>query len=373
MQPPNVEESRPCQWANSLGEVEGELVCLFICPCRENLGQWEKIVRGEEASSWVPVWESAESSPECESANVGPVKVDNWPDFSGCCPPLQAAWKPGPVQRLCSSSVKGRLPAMTGSDAEHQQVTFARGQQSVTLPRWWDGDAPTVSPGLVVDTVDFRVWNRACYPITQKLLEDHVVKWTVWLSLVSLFFPDQFQLFFFFFCCCPIFWGLNSEPFARQEFDIVSLVSKWYIIFFFQLMVALLHAKVMRCMDFLKWEDAWYDPWVIALGGVLLIVLCYYGKRSFKSTWMKQPILTQMAKKNFTLPLTKMGPDNPVPFGVTRKSHYSWPNHPALKDLSVQVGFWSSERQKPWATSSFLRRISSRKRVLGGVLAWRVK
>nr|XP_023678285.1 cAMP and cAMP-inhibited cGMP 3',5'-cyclic phosphodiesterase 10A isoform X3 [Paramormyrops kingsleyae] len=45
--------------------------------CRENLGQWEMIVKGEEASSWVPVWESAESSPECESANADPVKVDN--------------------------------------------------------------------------------------------------------------------------------------------------------------------------------------------------------------------------------------------------------------------------------------------------------
>ncbi|KAL4641281.1 cAMP and cAMP-inhibited cGMP 3',5'-cyclic phosphodiesterase 10A isoform X1, partial [Arapaima gigas] len=54
--------------------------------CRENLGQWEKIVRGEEASSWVPHGEAEESSlphttpehsQECNSPSSGPVKVDN--------------------------------------------------------------------------------------------------------------------------------------------------------------------------------------------------------------------------------------------------------------------------------------------------------
>uniref|UniRef100_A0A8D0CB80 Phosphodiesterase n=1 Tax=Scleropages formosus TaxID=113540 RepID=A0A8D0CB80_SCLFO len=46
----------------------------LLTACRENLGQWEKIVRGEEASSRVP---RREPGAERESPSSGPVKVDN--------------------------------------------------------------------------------------------------------------------------------------------------------------------------------------------------------------------------------------------------------------------------------------------------------
>ncbi|XP_029109933.1 cAMP and cAMP-inhibited cGMP 3',5'-cyclic phosphodiesterase 10A isoform X4 [Scleropages formosus] len=58
----------------------------LLTACRENLGQWEKIVRGEEASSRVPRREAegsgepratAEPGAERESPSSGPVKVDN--------------------------------------------------------------------------------------------------------------------------------------------------------------------------------------------------------------------------------------------------------------------------------------------------------
>ncbi|XP_022540924.1 cAMP and cAMP-inhibited cGMP 3',5'-cyclic phosphodiesterase 10A isoform X3 [Astyanax mexicanus] len=45
----------------------------LLSACRENLGQWEKIVRGDDPSAWVPAEEIApEQLPES-----GPVKVDN--------------------------------------------------------------------------------------------------------------------------------------------------------------------------------------------------------------------------------------------------------------------------------------------------------
>lgn len=44
-----------------------------VCVCRDNLGQWEKIVQGEEPSAGVP---SEEHEPS-ELSESGPVKVDN--------------------------------------------------------------------------------------------------------------------------------------------------------------------------------------------------------------------------------------------------------------------------------------------------------
>ena len=54
-------------------EMSGGL-CVCVCVCRENLSQWERIVKGEETSGWVPADVAEE---EGEPADSGPVKVDN--------------------------------------------------------------------------------------------------------------------------------------------------------------------------------------------------------------------------------------------------------------------------------------------------------
>lgn len=45
----------------------------LLTACRENLAQWERIVRGEDTSAWA----STEEAELSETSDSGPVKVDN--------------------------------------------------------------------------------------------------------------------------------------------------------------------------------------------------------------------------------------------------------------------------------------------------------
>lgn len=68
-------------------------VCMWskvVCVCRENLGQWEKIARGEV--------EDVVPSRPCES---GPVKVDNWLPKGFAGPPKEYDVNPATDLELC--------------------------------------------------------------------------------------------------------------------------------------------------------------------------------------------------------------------------------------------------------------------------------